>query len=459
MSAGHMTLIKGLIDSSFQDPQGKSFQLDTREVLIDHGALSAAGEVALRYARPGLALLVADENTFEAAGDPVAESLDKAGFGMSGVMLEGEDGDPPLADEANLRAVQENINDEVTLVVAIGSGSVNDMAKLASFHAKKPFITVATAPSMNGFTSRIAAIIRGNIKRTEVCHAAKAVIGDLNVLCAAPKNLVRAGFGDLMSKPVSSACWKLAHLIKGEPFSQRPYEITSGAFNDVRARALEIGDRDPHAIRCLFEAIILSGFSMSIAGSSAPASGGEHLISHYWDMTALRDKRRKNLHGEQVGIGTLLTATLYQKLADLDVDQFDAASILADYPDIDQFESDIRKAHGDFADFVWPQAKAKYLPREQKLKEVEGVLRDWKKIWGQLAPMLEKPARLRGDLEGVGAVISIDELGIDRQEAYRALTRSKDIRSRYTVLDLAADLGLLEQLADETLLDSGVLGV
>jgi glycerol-1-phosphate dehydrogenase [NAD(P)+] len=196
---------------------------------------------------------------------------------------------------------------------------------------------------------------------------------------------------------------------------------------------------------------------MVVAGSSSPASGGEHLLSHYWDMTAHWHGRQGHLHGAQVGVATLITATLYEKLQRLDPASIDLAALRRRYADWSALEPALRRLHGPLGDAVVLEAHKKYMPLVQKEQEWEFIVQHWQSIWEQLGTILTPAARIREILLQAGAPTRASELGICRAEVRTALLHARDIRGRYTVLDFAHDLGVLDEMCDEVLADSGVL--
>jgi glycerol-1-phosphate dehydrogenase [NAD(P)+] len=270
--------------------------------------------------------------------------------------------------------------------------------------------------------------------------------------------MVRAGLGDLVSKPVSIADWRLASLVADEHYCPLPWRMMEEAFALCRREAEDIGLRKPEAIKVLLEALVLSGFSMAVAGSSSPASGGEHLISHYWDMTAPREGRRRNLHGAQVGVATMITATLYQRLRALDPAEFNVPALVDATVTIEEREAEVRRRHGELAGVVWPEARKKYISPEQRRSRLERVVADWDVIWTELDRFLEPPEVIREILSRAGAITEASELGVSSNEVFRALTEARDIRARYTVLDFAAELGLLDEWAEDVIFESGVRG-
>jgi glycerol-1-phosphate dehydrogenase [NAD(P)+] len=436
---------------------GVQHVVPTRAVLLATGALEQVASCCARYLPGRRLLLVDDDTTHLVAGGRVAELLGRAGYRPEIVTLPVPPEGHVVANDDTVARVQAAIRPEIDFLVAVGAGTVNDVVKLASFHTGHAYLVCPTAPSMNGFTSAIAAILSQGIKRTVPARPPVTVVADLDILAAAPASMRRAGLGDLLSKPVSNADWKLGHLIKGGYYCDLPLRLVEQAEQACRSNAVAIGQGAPAGVKVLAEALLLSGISMVVAGSSSPASGGEHLLSHYWDMTAHWHGRRGHLHGAQVGVATLITASLYEKLRRLDAAEIDLAVLRRRYGDWSALEPVLRRIHGPLGDEVVREARQKYMPLVQKEKEWEFILQHWQSIWGQLGAILTPAAKIREILLAAGAPTRARELGISSAEVRTALLHARDIRGRYTVLDFAHDLGVLDEMCEEVLAESGVL--
>ncbi len=449
--------IQHLLGKTLSCTCGVKHFIPTQAVIIAEGALAQVVECCERYLPGQHVLLVVDEVTYSLAGERVQHSLEKAGYAVQVLfLLKREDG-KVVADDANVAHAQANIRPETDFLVAVGAGTVNDVAKLASYQAGKPYLVCPTAPSMNGFTSAIAAILSRGVKRTIPAQTPVAVVADLQIVANSPPAMRQAGLGDMISKPVSNADWKLTQLIKGGYYCDLPLRIVEEAEQSCRVNATAIGQGTLEAVGKLAEALILSGFSMVVAGSSSPASGGEHLISHYWDMTAHLHGREEHFHGSQVGVATLVTAKLYEKLQQIDPQSIDLKNLRQHYQDWETFAQDLQKIHGPLAGEVIEEARKKYLPLPEKEKEWRFIQEEWGAIWRELTPILVPSSRIREILLAAGAPTTIRKLGISETELRTAFLHAKDIRGRYTVLDFAHDLGVLEPLCAEVLTESRVL--
>ena len=412
----------------------------TDEVFLGEGVAARADELSMRHlgARP---LVVADPDTWAAVADQLPEGAKR----WDRMILSSH----PHADDETVEKVRARLSEGgFTGALAIGAGTVNDLCKRASHLLDRPYTVLGTAASMNGYASGIAAIMSAGLKTTVPAKPPRAILLDTGVLAAAPINLTHAGLGDLVSKPVSDTCWWFADQLAGVGYSARPGEIVEQAVQRATEGAAGLAAKDPAAHGALGQALVLSGVSMVVAGSSSPASGGEHLISHLWDMEAHQQGRPTRLHGAQVGVTTCITAALYQRLLTVTEPAF------ASVPDWATEEARIKAAHGDLAPIVLGPAKGKH---EKAAERLEIMRRRWPEMLeGLKARRLPTSDEIRSILAAAGAPSTLAALNEDRQNAARVLRLARDIRDRITVLDVAYDLGVLPDAAESVLNDAAV---
>jgi len=404
------------------------------EVFIGPGVRADADEITARWIE-GPPLVVVDPQTAAAFG-PLA-------FPHRTLTLPAH----PHADEETVAQVVAALHTGPG-VVAVGSGTINDLGKRAATIAGRPYVALGTAASMNGYASGIAAILSGGLKTTVPSRPARAIVLDTEILAAAPPALAQAGLGDLLSKPVSDTDWWLADQIEGSGYSALPGAIVDHAVAEAAAAAAGLASRDPGAHGALGTALVLSGVAMVVAGSSSPASGGEHLLSHLWDMENLVAGRETRLHGAQVGVTSCITAALYQRLLRLQRPQ------LAEPPPWAAEAARIEAEHGVLAQVVAPQAQRKHARARARV----AVLRArWPEIRdGLIARQLPTPKALREILAAAGAPTRLADLGVARADAARVFRLARDIRDRVTVLDVAFELGVLPNHIDAVLDEAGV---
>ena len=348
------------------------------------GAVYVERNVAARL--PGLCegysriLLVADENTYGVSGAGVEKYVgskiaDRVIFTGKRVLIPNED-----AIEA-VFAHMEGID----LIVGIGSGVIQDLCKYVSFNKGVPYYIVATAPSMDGYVSDGAPIISCGYKHSPLAHLAYGVIGDTNVLETAPYDLIQAGFGDVVGKITALADWDLAVKANGDYICDTCVTLTQRALEKCFGTAEGIKEKNPESLQNLFEALTLTGVAMALVNISRPASGAEHMLSHYWEMDFIARGLNPNHHGIQVGIATGIIARYFEELSDL-----------------------------------LPEGVKEKCPHHTEIEKL---------------------------LKIVDAPVSPREIGISRELFYQSLLNGHTVRPRYSILQFAHDRGLSETIA------------
>ena len=418
---------------------GRTHEIPTRVVASEPGAVARVPEIVRDLTDPARALVVADRRTWRAAGERVEASL-RGTTSVDRTVVPDDAHGALHASEELVAQIEAAVPDRYGVYLAVGSGTINDLTKELAHRRGRPYVVVTTAASMNGYTSSIVALLRGGLKTTGTAAPPVAVVADPEVLAAAPFELTLAGLGDLVSKPYSGCDWWLASLIVGEAFCPLPGRILGDAFDQALDVFPRLADRDPEAIGLLSELLILSGLTMTIAGGSSPASGGEHLVSHYWDMVHLRDQRPLQLHGAQVGVASVAMDALYAEVAEV---EFDRATFRPDPGQ--ESEHEIAAALGPLAEVVLPEWRAKLARRSAR--DLDTLRSRQAAVKREIASVLASGRKVRAALAAAGAPMWAAELGITRSELEAALRFGRAIRRRYTVLDVAAELGLLEGFA------------
>ena len=426
-------------------PCGREHVVPLQEVVAGPDALEALPDLVRRFAPPGApVLLLADPDTRDAAGARAGAMLARAGHPVEELLAPRE----PHADDVTLEELAGRVRGGPALLVAAGAGTINDLGKLLARRLGVPQVTVATAASMNGYASSIAAFTVRGLKRTVPAPPPVALVLDSRVLADAPGRLAAAGFGDLASRPVSAADWLLARFLFGEPVCPTALDLAERAAAAVRGRAAAIGAGEPGATLDLAVALVLSGIAMTVAGASSPASGGEHLVSHYLDISAEARGRTPRLHGEQVAVGTLVSLALYRRIRAAGPP--DPASPAPPGED----EAALRRLHGHLPApalaALLAEARAKAARRPDRQARRERLAAGWEDLWRVLDGQLGSAGPdLAEDLRRAGAPTSFAAIGVSPDRARHVVRAARHMRDRWTVLDLAADLGLLEEFARE----------
>lgn len=299
-------------------------------------------------------ILAADAHTWEAAGAAVAESARKAGIEVTVTRIRPDRHGDVIADEASVVQLAADIKAAgAECVIAAGSGTIHDISRFSAYVTGIPFLSVPTAPSVDGFNSKGAPLILRGDKVTVAAIGPDAMFADLDVLAQAPTAMVAAGFGDMLGKYTSLFDWKFGSLLRGEPYADEIAQMTRKALQQCVEGVEEIAARTPEGIRLLMDALIQSGEAMLQFGQSHPASGAEHHLSHYWELEFLRFGKRPVLHGAKVGVACGIIADLYRSAvqesklpAETKALAGDIRRELAELPDGDTIRSLLEKVGG-----------------------------------------------------------------------------------------------------------------
>ena len=421
---------------------------ETRCLELGLRVLTRTAEVFRRLFGDRQALLVADTNTFAAAGKAVQEAFVRAGHACREPFVFT---DPKLyAEHKYVAALEEALKGHQAIPVAVGSGTINDLTKLASHRAGRPYLVVATAASMDGYTAFGASITYQGSKQTFSCPAPAAVVADLDVICAAPAGMNASGYADLLAKVPAGADWLVAGALGLEAVDRTAWNIVQGGLREAVANPGGIPERNVEAVRQLTEGLILSGFAMQWARSSRVASGAEHQFSHLWDMQHHVHDGQAPSHGFKVGIATLAVAGLYEYLLARNLENLDVASCCARWPSETDRERTVRSlfSQEDLRTVALQESQAKWVePAElgQQLETLKGI---WPELRVRLRQQLSPRLELKAMLQAAGAPVEPEEIGISRARLRASFVQAYFLRRRFTVLDLAERCGLLEPALD-----------
>ncbi len=405
----------------------------TRYFVLGDGVLQEVPEL-LRTAFPGLCpWLVADENTYRAAGGEVFRLLNAAGMDpLIGRIFPGQPiltPDNHYADEL-AAAIPAN-----AVPVAIGSGVINDLMKRAAGIRGVNYCCIATAASVDGYTSSGAALLLNGRKLTQPCPAPYAILADTRVLESAPREMMAAGYGDLMAKVPAGAEWKIAESLDIEPI---PVDVWNMVQHDLKSWVTEPGN-----LMNIFTGLAATGYALQLYGDSRPGSGAEHLISHVLDMEGFTYRGEEVSHGFKVAIGTVVTTCLLEFITGTSVEE--AAAAASSYPTLAQREEDVaqllqRGCYGDAGN----TAMEKFLSGPAADERRRAIYRQWDGWNAMIAGQLIPTDNLCKMLAAAGCPAHPREIGLSAAELSHAIYTAQLIRKRYTVLDVLYEAGLLK---------------
>lgn len=417
---------------------------ETRALKIGKGILTETPQVFSEQFGNQPVVIVADENTFKVAGEIVNEAFKAGGQQVLEAFVFS---DPDLYAESRFVTKLENaLRTHSAIPVAVGSGTINDLTKLAAHRVGRTYLCAATAASMDGYTAFGASITHEGLKQTFSCPAPVAVVADINVICNAPGLMNSWGYTDLVAKVTAGADWIVADALGAEPIHAQSWNIVQGRLREMIADAPGVAARKPEAVEKLVEGLMLGGFAMQSAQSSRPASGAEHQFSHLWDMQHHTHNGAAPSHGFKVGIGTLAVTALYERLFDLALDQLDVERCVSAWPELSAWEerAHILLGEGELSDSAIKEIQAKHCTREQLREQLTTLRSCWCELREQLRAQLLPLPTLTQMLRDVGAPTEPEQIGITRERLRDSYWQAWCIRRRFTVLDLAVRAGVLD---------------
>lgn len=426
------------LGTAFDCPCGVRHELPIEACYIGESAAARLADFSRNRCGERV-LVISDENTRHAGGDKLLSKLSKAHKKIREKVF------PAAPLEATLELAEQvaALGRDADFYLVIGSGTLSDLAKHSGTEQHKPVLLYPTAASMNGYTSAIVALKIRGLKRTQPCRPATGVFCDPEVVATAPARMTAAGVGDFLSKCSSGADWRAAHLIRGDYYCPRSREFNEGIQEKLFAAAPAVGRGECGAIALALEALLLSGFGMVIAGSSAPASGGEHLISHYLDMKHALYGTPNDLHGIQVGVATVYTLGLWERVLALRPENLDARALAAARPRQKDVQEQVMAEWGpEVAREVMAQWRQKALNAAGLRAEIERFRKILPELQSALQEDLQPRAIVARCIEEARGPIQPEGMTAPVSEYHNALRGARFLRNRFTVLDLAAELGV-----------------
>lgn len=428
-------VIRQLLDGTFPDPDGgAALSVPVRDVVIADSLDGDERDLVARLALGGHLALVSDPVTHRALGRRVARALSGVAAIESLVLP-----DRPHADLETVERIRAQ-SVSADALVAVGSGTINDLCKYAAALEDKPYIVFGTAPSMNGYTSVNAAITVNGHKKSLPARAPQAVFLDLKVLASSPRRMICSGLGDSLCRPTAQADWMLAGTLRGDLYREAPFALLAADEQDLLDASDALLTGDLEAMKRLARTLVLSGFGMTICGGSMPASQGEHLIGHYAEMCA-DPSWPQSFHGEQIGVATLTMARIQEAM-------LEAGPPVVFGGDPDK-AAVLRHFGRSIGEACWSEFAQKRLFGDS-LREANGRLsQNWEDLRGRIARCRRPVAELELALTRAGAPVRAEELGWPRHFYRDAVRHGREIRNRYTFLDLAAQSNRLEGFCAE----------
>lgn len=422
---------------------------DTKALAIGEGTLARTAAM-FRELFPGKrAVVVADCNTWRAAGAEVHRILADAGIGQD---------EPHLFSDPKLYA-EWTFVDELdaclaatdAVPVAVGSGVINDLTKLCSHHNGRRYMVVGTAASMDGYTAYGASITKNGNKQTFDCPAPLGMVLDSVISAAAPAKMSASGYADLIAKIPAAADWMLADAVGSEPIDDFAFSTVQDGLREALCDPGGVREGNVAKVEQLAEGLLLSGFAMQAIQSSRPASGAEHQFSHLWDMEHLKYNGESVSHGFKVGIGTLASTAFLEMLLDEDVEHLDIDACVEAWKSWEETEADIRAIFDNDPEFVargLTETRNKYVDKAGLRRQLEALREKWPELRERIRRQIIPFGEVHRRLELVGAPCEPEQIGVSRAKFRASFEKIPYMRSRFSVVDVAFRCGWMTRWLD-----------
>ena len=414
------------------------------DIISGKGAIIEVPSIVKKYGckKP---YVLSDHNTYLAAGKTLCDCLTSSDISYSLFSFQDMELEP---DEKTVGSAFMHMRGDSDMIIAVGSGVINDTSKILALHTKLPYVIVATAPSMDGYASMTSSVTLDGVKTSLPSRCADAVVGDSDILAKCPKKMILSGIGDMLAKYVSICEWRIAALVCGEYYCEEIADLIRTALKTVVNEADSAILGDPNTVNNVFEALNASSIAMNYAGISRPASGAEHYISHIIDMRGVEFNSPVELHGIQCAIGTLATVKLYEKLKKVVPNKENALKYVEGF-DLEKWNESLRALLGRSADtmILLEEKEGKY-DKKKHSERLDIIIEKWDEILKIIGEELPSSKSLESFMLKIGLPTELSEIGIDKSLVPDIFKATKDIRDKYVLPRLLWDLGIIDEFAE-----------
>ena len=427
-------------------------------IVIEQNALRQVPFLLREHFNASRVFIIADENTMAAAGKDLSKDLTEGGFDTTGHVFPAT---PYLkAKVENADAFLSRLQAHGGVPVAVGSGVINDLVKYAAFQIGKPYLSIATAASMDGYASAGAPLAQKGFKHTIPCAPPRVIVADLGVISKAPKAMSGWGYGDLAGKIPAGADWLIADALGIERLDTAVWSLAQDHLRTWLSNPAGVVNGDAETSNALFSGLVMVGIAMEIHGSSRPASGSDHQLAHLWEMDGIEYEGLPVSHGTCVGLGALTILSLYEWLLAQDFHDLDAHRVVQRRRRLDDLATEIRCRFSspDIAEKALQETRAKFIEDDLLRERLEGIKQIWPSLRRRLADYLIPFEEMRTMLSTAGIATDPAAVGIDRTYHRQTLVNSFFIRRRYTILDFLEETGRFDEAVDYIFSDVGRWG-
>lgn len=415
----------------------------TQDIYVGNGILENLPRYIRKRALGTHCVLVADNNTWEIAGKRAAALLRADGFTVMECVIRREGVMDP--DETAVGEVLLSLQPDTEFLVSVGSGSITDIVRVNAKRANLPMVCIGTAPSMDGYTSVVCPLLLRGVKIHRAGNCPDIILCDIDILKTAPLAMVASGVGDVLGKYIAKADWIVGNIVNDEPYCPTCGQIVTDAVNQLVENAEEIRSKSDKGIRVLIEALLLAGMTIMIIGNTRAVASVEHNIAHYWDMVQLSHHKKPPQHGDSVGVATLLVWPIFTRFAREGLPALDLEAIRAKRISREARAQWMLYAYGEEAgNAIMQDNEGDFLSWEEQKRRIERTQARFGEIRAciEALPPFE---RVRAALQTLGAPLTPQDCGIDRELLNLSMRCAKDYRTRYTLFKTLDECGLLEE--------------
>ncbi len=440
--------------------EARSVSIATKALEFGEGVLDRIPGLFTKYFPGRKAIVFADKITWKVAGEKVFYELAKAGVPATTYVITDDHFHP---DWKYVELLDKEIEAENGILVAVGSGVINDLAKFGAFRHKDQYICVPTVASVDGYTSATAAINdeRG-AKVSFKCNSPSIIVADSKVLASAPWFLTAAGYGDLASKVTSGAEWMIADLFGTEPIHKEAWHLTQDYLRDMLSDPDGVRRGEPKAVEQLFLGLALAGIGIEVSGGDTRCvSCAEHLYNHYMDMTHHTFNGRPVSHGFQVAIGELTLCAFFDALLEMDLTKIDVEKCVEAWPTLEEEQQRALKIFSDFPvpTLGYEEITKKWQPKEEIRKQLTKVKETWPEFSQKLRKQLISYKDMKDMFQRAGAPVKPEDIGLTNADIRKMTDYVQLMRWRINVLDLAKRACFYDELMDKVFGKGGVLEI
>lgn len=425
---------------------GMPHALPDMDIYIGNGILQNCAEYTKQKNFGVNCLLVADNNTYKVAGHEVERLFRQAGFRVTVCLLEREEELEP--DETAVGEVLFALDKDIDFLTAVGSGSINDITRCVAFSTGRPFVSVATAASMDGYTSVVCPMLNKGLKVTRPGTYPKVLLCDLDIIKRAPYKMTLSGFGDVIGKYIPKADWILGKIINEEKYCPLAMQISGQAVQKCIDNLDGIRNQTDDGIRSLIEALILTGLTILMIGNTRPVASTEHNMAHFWEMRKLIKKEKAPSHGTAVGVATGYAIKFFEIFLARDFNTVDKARIKKNKTTKSEWEKAILKAYGEKnGRSVLRDNPNEYIEWDEQERRMDAFIQNIDLIRKELF-FLPKWDEVMEIYRRLGFPPAAKDVEIDEDLLVSSLKYAKDYRIRYSVFKSANEMGMLEDIVE-----------